>query len=380
MDPNTGRATTTISSADMKAALAAAKPAVNGVKTVSIEVEELAGQTAYEILLPTLNMTSDSLAFKLEIVTAIGKMVLPSNMLNSTVLGGVDNIGVTIALADITKLGATLKTKIGQRPVIELTLRAGNQVIAWNNPKAPVTVSIPYTPSATELANKEHITIWYIDGQGGVIPVPSGRYDEKTGMVTFITTHFSQYAVAFVNKSFTDISKYGWAKQQIEVMASKGVINGTSDTSFAPNAKIKRADFIILLVKALGLTEVADGNFADVKSTAYYADAIGIAKKLGIVQGIGDNRFEPEANITRQEMMALATRALSAAQIDLQQGSANNLAGFDDITKIAPFAVDSVATLVKNGIVSGTGTGINPLGTATRAEAAVMIYKMYNLQ
>lgn len=241
-------------------------------------------------------------------------------------------------------------------------------------------MSIPYTPSATELAHKEQITVWYIDGQGNLISVPSGRYDEKTGMVSFTTTHFGTFAVAYVNKSFTDISKHGWAKQAIEVLASKGVIQGTSDTTFAPNAKIKRADFIVLLVKALGLTEAAGDNFADVKSTAYYAEAIGIAKKLGIVQGKGGNVFEPEANITRQEMMALATRALGAAQIHLEQGSAADLTRFDDITKIAPFAVEDIATLVKNGIVSGNGTLVNPLGTATRAEASVMIYKMYNLK
>ncbi|WP_379140532.1 glycoside hydrolase family 3 N-terminal domain-containing protein [Paenibacillus sp. sgz500992] len=377
VNPNTGRATTTIASADLKAALQAAKP-VKGVPTVFIEVEELAGQKGYEILLPVENLTTGTLTSKLEIVTAIGKIVVPSNMLSRTVASGVDNIGLTIAVADITEDG--VKAKIGQHPVIGLTLRAGNQVIEWNNPKAPVTVSIPYTPSATELAHKEQITVWYIDGQGNLISVPSGRYDEKTGMVSFTTTHFGTYAVAYVNKSFTDISKHGWAKQAIEVLASKGVIQGTSDTTFAPNAKIKRADFIVLLVKALGLTEVAGDNFADVKSTAYYAEAIGIAKKLGIVQGKGGNVFEPEANITRQEMMALATRALGAAQIHLEQGSAADLTRFDDITKIAPFAVEDIATLVKNGIVSGNGTLVNPLGTATRAEASVMIYKMYNLQ
>ncbi|KGE17856.1 glycoside hydrolase family 3 N-terminal domain-containing protein [Paenibacillus wynnii] len=375
---NSGRATTTITVADLKTALEASKPAPNKVRTVSIEVEELAGQTGYEVFLPVSNLTTDTLTSNLELITGIGKVVLPSNMLKGIALGNVDSIGITIAVADITD--AAIKEKIGQRPIIELTLRAGNQIITWNNSLALVTVSIPYTPSASELMQKEKITVWYIDGQGNVTSVPSGHYDEKSGTVTFTTTHFSQYAIAFVNKTFSDIGKFGWAKQAIEVMASKGVINGTSDTTFAPNEKIKRADFIILLVKALGLTEAADDHFTDVKSTAYYAEAIGIAKKLGIVQGKGGNVFEPEANITRQEMMALATRALSAAKIDLIQGSADTLAGFDDLKKIAPYAVESISTLVKNGIVSGNGASVNPLGNATRAEAAVIIYKMYNLQ
>ncbi|WP_379129104.1 glycoside hydrolase family 3 N-terminal domain-containing protein [Paenibacillus sp. sgz500958] len=380
LNPATGHATSTIAGADLNSALDAAKPTDRGVKTVSIEIAELPGQNAYEIILPSANLSGSSLTANLEIVTGIGVIVLPSNMLEGAALAGAANVGVTIQAADTKKLDPATLDQLGQRPVIELTLRAGNQTIAWNNAEAPVTVSIPYKPTAAEFANSGHITVWYIDGQGNLVPVPSGRYDDKAGTVTFTTTHFSQYAVAYVNKSFADIGKFGWAKEAIEVMASKGVISGTSDTAFTPDAQIKRADFILLLVKALGITGTADGNFTDVKSSAYYSDAVGIAKKLGIVQGKGGNVFEPEANITRQEMMALAARALDTAKIGLEEGTSENLKGFSDASQIAPYAVESVATLVKTGIISGNGTRVNPLGNATRAEAAVMIYKMYNLQ
>jgi len=380
VDPITGRATTKITAADLKAALEAAKPSVKGVRTVSIEVEELAGQTAYEIFIPAANVSTNTMTSRLEVLTGIGKVVLPSNMLRAADLNGEEMVGLTIALADTSKLDAAIRAQLGNRPVIELTLRAGNQVVAWNNPESPVTVSIPYKPSAAELTSQEHITIWYIDGQGNLVSVPSGRYDNQTGMVTFTTTHFSQFAVAYVNKTFADISQFKWAQQAIEVMASKGVILGTSNTTFAPQEKVRRADFIVLLVRALSLTASVDGNFADVKSSAYYADAIAIAKKLGIVQGIGNNQFAPETNITRQEMMTLAARALSVAEINVKAGSQADLAKFKDSSKIASFAVESVATLVKNGIVTGDGANVNPRGNATRAETAMIIYKLYNLQ
>jgi hypothetical protein len=80
----------------------------------------------------------------------------------------------------------------------------------WNNPDSPVTVSIPYTPTEEELENPEGIVIWYIDGSGNVVSVPNGRYDPETGTVTFTTTHFSRYAVAYKRVVFADVAPDAW--------------------------------------------------------------------------------------------------------------------------------------------------------------------------
>ncbi|WP_458788496.1 S-layer homology domain-containing protein, partial [Vallitalea sediminicola] len=66
------------------------------------------------------------------------------------------------------------------------------------------------------------------------VPITNGRYNTDTGKVTFTTTHFSKYAIAFVEKTFDDITNYQWAKNQIQVLASKGIINGTSNKTYAP--------------------------------------------------------------------------------------------------------------------------------------------------
>lgn len=70
----------------------------------------------------------------------------------------------------------------------------------FNNPSASVEVSVPYKPTAEELTKQEHIVVWYLDDKGVLTPVPSGKYDAGSGMVTFSTTHFSKYAVGFVVK------------------------------------------------------------------------------------------------------------------------------------------------------------------------------------
>ncbi len=209
---------------------------------------------------------------------------------------------------------------------------------------------------------------------------PDRKYDPATGTVTFKTTVPGSFAVGYVHKSFKDLNRYGWARKAIEVMASKGVIKGVAADTYVPSAPVKRADFILLLVRALGLSgDTASGaSFSDVPSDAYYADAVAVAKKLGIVTGVGNGQFNPEQSVTRQDMMVMIGRAMTAAGHSLNRGSAADLAGFKDRANVASYAVQSAATLVKSGIVEGSGEQINPRGITTRAEAAVVIYRIYN--
>lgn len=178
--------------------------------------------------------------------------------------------------------------------------------------------------------------------------------------------------------TFKDLgSKYSWAAEAIDKLYGLGIIKGTSGTTFSPEKNITRADFVLLLVRALGLEAEAGSSFADVSQGAYYAEAVSIAKKLGIIQGMDGNNFNPKGEISRQDMMVITARALKAGNKLSSSGSAGDLSGYTDRTKVAKYAVDSVAALVKEGIIQGDGKSIHPTGTATRAEAAVIIYRIY---
>lgn len=182
-------------------------------------------------------------------------------------------------------------------------------------------------------------------------------------------------------KKFTDTAGYSWAEEAIEALAAKGIINGTSETTFEPGRDINRADFMLLLVRALKLEADIDSNFSDVSRDAYYYEALGIAKSLGIATGVGNGSFNPKGEISRQDLMVLVFRALKAAGKIEESGTASDLSGFADASQVTDYAVSSVAALVKLGIIKGDGSNINPHGTATRAEAAVIIYRiltMYN--
>lgn len=343
-----------------------------------ISIPAIPGVNAYTLEIPVPSLSAPQNKELLVLATAAGSITIPGNMVKGMAhaQGGV--AGITIGLGDKAPLPAEIRAAIGDRPMARLALTIDGKQVQWENPNAPTRVRLPYTPTEGELKDPEYIVIWAVDGSGKIAAVPSGRYDAATGTVAFTATHFNNYAVAYVHKSFQDLAGVEWAKKSIEVMASKGIIDGTSANAYAPSLNITRADYLHLLVKTLGLTAEAEGNFGDVSPGDYYYQALGIAKKLGIAAGTGNNRFDPKSSITRQDMLTLTARALEVFKgLKMEEGAAA-LEQFYDRGDISPYAMKSLNALVKEGLVAGMGDGrLSPGGLATRAEAAVFLYRIY---
>ncbi|MDQ0192073.1 endo-1,4-beta-xylanase [Paenibacillus wynnii] len=372
-----GRAKGTISNDNMKKALEQATPAANGKKQIVIEVPKQAASKGYEVQLPTPSLKGKE-NFELWIKTENATIQIPSNML-SNVAENAEQVSIRVDKASTDNLDAATREQIGNRPVIDLNVIAGDKVIEWNNPSASVTVAIPYTPTAEELSNPDLIVIWYMDGKGNATPIPNGRYEAATKSVVFQTTHFSTYAIASSVRTFGDLQNVPWAKQAIDAMAAREVIKGTAENSFSPADSIKRADFIALLVRALELkgTGKNETMFSDVQTTDYYYDELVIAKELGIATGFEDNTYRPNSNISRQDMMVLAVRALAAVGKPVK--GSGSLDAYPDAANISDYARDSALFLVKSGVVIGKNNKIAPNDTLTRAEAAVILYRIWNL-
>ncbi len=376
-DTEKGAYKTTIDKKSLEDAFASIKDSTDE-KKVSIEVPKVDGAKAYTSVIPGEFVTANAATRKIEIKTEFATVTVPDNMLNTTSLAAASQVGVKVAAVDTASLPADVQKKVANRPVVNLNVTVDGKILEFNNPSAPVIVKIPYKATAAELANPEHIVVWYTDGAGKIVPVSNSRYDAATGAVTFATTHFSQYAVAYVEKTFDDIANYDWAKKSIEILASKGIINGKSEKAFDPGAEITRADYTVLLIKTLGLTAKVEASFADVNPADYYYQELGIAKALGIAVGQGDNRFNPSGEISRQDMMVLTAKAMAYANKLTAAGSLPDLKGYTDNGSISAYAVESVAKLVKEGLIQGSGNSINPLGNTTRAEIAVLMYRIYN--
>ncbi len=170
---------------------------------------------------------------------------------------------------------------------------------------------------------------------------------------------------------FADLGNHAWATDAIYRLRNKGIINGTSDTTFAPAANIKRGDFILILVRMMGIDDEITDNFADVPSDMYYYEAIGHAKAAGIAAGDGTN-FRPEESITRQDLITLAYRAFENKGYISAAEDLTALDAFADKGDVDSYASAAMASMVKASIIQGSDGKVNPKGNATRAEVAVM--------
>jgi hypothetical protein len=350
-----------------------------GVKRGIIEIAPAVGADSYAQELPAAWFAAGNGAQRLEIRTEAGTITLSDEMLSTVDLAGATSVELLVERGDPAQLGDELRDKIGNRPILELQVLVDGKPIKWNNNRAPVSVAMDYVPTAEENNNPEHIIVWYIDGNGQAVNVPSGRYDAATGKVTFTTTHFSSYAVGYEVKTFGDLAGYAWAKQPIEVLASKGIIKGVSASSFAPGAAITRADFLLLLVRTLNLQADATSSFTDTAPSDYYYEALGIAKELGIAKGTGDNRFNPRAAITREDMIVLTARALKAAGKQVGTDGGSPLQDYQDASEVADYALESVRAFVSAGLIKGDGDRLEPKANTLRAHVAVLLYRIYNL-
>ncbi|MCD7905261.1 MAG: S-layer homology domain-containing protein [Clostridiales bacterium] len=172
--------------------------------------------------------------------------------------------------------------------------------------------------------------------------------------------------------SFKDISSRPWAEEAINALSKAGIISGVSSTEFEPDKYITRADFCVMISRALGYTGggSTDTDFDDIDTGKYYASYVAYAADAGLVTGYDDGSFKPENYISRQEMMTVIARLLGAD--GTEDTAANDV--FTDKNDISAWAAPYVAHLADSGIINGTDTGLLPLEYITRAQAAVLVY------
>lgn len=372
-----GLAKAVISGDNFKKALEKAAPGANGKKQIVIELPKQASGASYDVQLPAQSLKGQD-NFVLVLKTGTATIEIPGSML-SNVTAITDPVSIRVSQPATDKLEAAARNVIGSHPVIEFNLISGGKVVAWNNPDAPVAVSIPYTPSAEEISRTDLLVVKRLDGNGVLASIPNGRFTKASGSIVFSATQSGIYAVADIPVNFGDMGNLSWAKEAVAAMAARDIIQGTSENSFSPAADIKRADFIALLVRALELkgTGKDSASFGDVQTGAYYSSEVAVAKQLGIVFGYGDNSFKPNLSISRQDMMVIAARALAAAGKQAQ--GSGTLNAYSDADQVSGYAKDSLAALVKYGIVSGKDGKLALQDTLTRAEAAVILYRIWNL-
>ncbi|MGO4495889.1 S-layer homology domain-containing protein [Paenibacillus sp. 2RAB27] len=203
-------------------------------------------------------------------------------------------------------------------------------------------------------------------------------FDVKDGktVATLKRNDNSIYTVVEMDKIFTDTVSH-WSKDDVSLLANKLVIDGMTDTTFAPDLNITRAEFAALAVRSLGLNlETSTSSFSDVQASDWYATTVATAAKAGIIDGYEDGSFKPNAQITREELTAMIVRTMNYAGLKSAISDSQQLAllnKFSDSDHII-WAQKEMATAIDAGIINGlTETTLGPSNQATRAEAAAML-------
>ena len=178
--------------------------------------------------------------------------------------------------------------------------------------------------------------------------------------------------------AFSDVSASYWGYDAISSLSGQGIVSGYPDGTFKPDATITRAEFATMLVKALGLnTTGTTGQFTDVTADSWCYGSVNAAVYAGLVSGMGDHLFAPNALITREQMAVMVAKALGS-KAPATDGTELN--AFSDSSAVSSWAVTGMEEAVKAGIVSGmTADTLAPKANATRAQAAAMIYKLLSV-
>ena len=277
---------------------------------------------------------------------------------------------VTLSAMREEKLSYPAKAAIGHRPAFDITLKDSKGTVITDLKGGTATIGIAYD---TKNNGTGGLYAVYVKPNGQIEWLPNSSY--TSGRLIFGTGHFSIFGVGYKAPAtaFTDIKGH-WARENMEFAASRGLLTGTSATTFSPNTSITRGMFITALGRLSGqdMSSYTVSSFNDVKSGSYYLSYIEWGVKNKIVSGVGGGKFEPDRAITREEMAVMLYNYTKATGYTLPV-SVEKIT-FTDDGSISLWAKDAVKALQQAGIVSGVGGGkFNPKGTATRAEAATIL-------
>ncbi|WP_171682675.1 S-layer homology domain-containing protein [Paenibacillus planticolens] len=353
------------------------KPAVNGkvIVSVSADVKQVAlpSNSAQLLGLNQLEIQSDKLT--LDIPVALIKQLtdgLSADALkDSTISLKFEPLSAAAAKDAIAKGQAESQADIKLAGDVydfslSLTKSDGSTIASLSKFNEPITIHLKVDASI----NPKLAGIYYI-ADDGKLEFIGGKY--SNGEMTAQISHFSKYAVLEVTKAFTDVPNGHWAADVIKELAAKQIVNGTSATTFEPGRSVTRAEFTSLLVRALKITGSGQLSFTDVQATDWYAETIASAVKAGVVNGKSETIFDPNAQITREEMVTMMMRAY--ATVHGSQAAAGT--SFTDEEDVSAWAVQFVNQAAALHLVQGRSAGVfDPKGITTRAEAAQVIYNV----
>ncbi len=259
------------------------------------------------------------------------------------------------------------------KPIVEEP-ENGGVTTTPTRPEAGDTVTV--NPEPDEGYEVDEIIV--TDEDGNAVEVtrnPDGSYSftQPEGAVTIEITF---RPVGESGLPFTDVTEGDWFYGCVEYVYENGLMDGVSDTTFEPNGEVTRAQLVTILWRLDGEPVVNYLlSFTDVESGEWYTEAVRWAASEGIVEGVSDTEFAPNAPVTREQFAAILYRYAQYKGMDVVTLE-ENLNGFSDNSSISSYAVQAMNWSVGQGILTGvTDATLEPQGTATRAQCAAMLMR-----
>lgn len=178
---------------------------------------------------------------------------------------------------------------------------------------------------------------------------------------------------------YNDIAADHWAYEYVEKLSKAGVVNGTGNQKFEPDADVTRAAFVKMLAVTIGAqVSATPSKFVDVEYSAWYNPYVAWGVENGIINGYSDTEFGPEDSITREQMAAMVLRFAEKFNVTLPANTAK--AAFADDAAISAYAYDAVYAMQTAGLINGDeNNAFKPAANATRAETAKVVSLVYDM-
>ena len=226
----------------------------------------------------------------------------------------------------------------------------------------------------SKIADESKVAVYRIsEGKTEIVP---GIYVSTTNSFLVERKSLSTYYVGDYNKTYSDVDSKAWYYKNVQLISAKGITDGYPDGTFRPNNNVTRAEFAKMVVETFQFDTAgqAVSKFEDVKESDWFYPYVATLYNLGIINGRSETKFAPNEPVTREEMAKMISLALSkAGKVSL---SAIPTISFKDDSSISAWAKKYVAVVVENGIMEGRGNSkFAPKANATRAEVATVVVR-----
>ena len=176
---------------------------------------------------------------------------------------------------------------------------------------------------------------------------------------------------------FVDVKRSDWFYDTVKYVNMNGIINGMTEDTFAPGATLTRAMLVTILYRSEGSPKVsAESKFSDIKDSDWFAAPVIWASENGIVNGVSETEFAPNNAITREQIATIMYRYATSRGHDVSVGQSTNILSYEDVESVSEYAFSALQYTAGAGIMKGkTESTLNPQDKATRAEAATVVMR-----